>query len=94
MEIEDLLIKIAKILDKLEIPYVITGGMAVSAWGRPRTTMDINIIVELLPKNINLLAKELLRLDKDVYVSEEAMQDALRHKGEFNFIDPNSPIKS
>lgn len=93
MEIEDLLITIAKILNKLEIPYIITGGMAVSAWGRPRTTLDIDIVVALLPKNIHLLVKELLKVDKDVYVSEEAIREALKHKGEFNFIDPNSQLK-
>ena len=93
MEIEDLLIKIAEILDKLKIPYIITGGMAVSVWGRPRFTADIDIVVELLEKNINLLAKELLDVDKDVYVSEEAMREALETKGEFNFIHPQSRLK-
>jgi len=93
MEIEDLLVKIAKILDKLKIPYIITGGMAVSVWGRPRFTADIDIVVEILPKNINLLGKELLAVDKDVYVSREAMQEALERKGEFNFIHPQSQLK-
>lgn len=93
MEIEDLLVKIAKALDELKIPYIITGGMAVSAWGRPRTTLNIDIMIELLPKNINLLAKELLKIDKDVYVSEDAMREALKHKGEFNFIHPQSGLK-
>ena len=93
MEIEDLLIKIAKILDKLKIPYIITGGMAVSVWGRPRFTADIDIVVEILAKNINPLAEELLSIDKDVYVSKEAMNDALERKGEFNFIHPQSQLK-
>jgi len=93
MEIEDLLTKITGILDKLKIPYIITGGMAVSVWGRIRYTADIDIVVELLEKNINLLAKELLNVDKDVYVSEEAMREALEKKGEFNFIHPQSRLK-
>lgn len=93
MEIEDLLVKIAKILDKLKIPYVITGGMAVSVWGRPRSTADIDIVVELMQKNISTLAKKLLSLDKDVYVSEDAIKEALELKGEFNFIHPQSQLK-
>jgi len=93
MEIEDLLIKIAEILDKLKIPYIITGGMAVSVWGRTRYTADIDIVVELLEKNVNLLSKELLSVDKDVYVSEESMREALEKKGEFNFIHPQSQLK-
>lgn len=93
MEIEELLTKIAEILEKIDIPYVITGGMAVSVWGRPRYTADIDIIVELLPKNINLLAKELLTIDKNVYISQEAMIEALENEGEFNFIHPQSGLK-
>jgi len=93
MEIEDLLTQIAKIFDKLDIPYAVTGGMAVSVWGRPRFTADIDIVVELLEKNIDLLSKELLKVDKDVYVSEDAMREALETKGEFNFIHPQSQLK-
>lgn len=93
MEIEDLLVKITKILDELEIPYIITGGMAVSVWGRPRFTADVDIVVELFPKNVNLLAEKLLKVDKDIYVSKEAMLNALENQGEFNFIDPNSRLK-
>lgn len=93
MEIEDLLTQIAEIFDRLDIPYAVTGGMAVSVWGRPRFTADIDIVVELLEKNINLLAKELMNVDKDVYVSEDAMREALERKGEFNFIHPQSQLK-
>jgi len=93
MEITGLLLKIAEILDKFKIPYVVTGGMAVSVWGRTRYTADVDIVIELLEKNINLLAKELLDVDKDVYVSEDAIREALQNKGEFNFIHPQSGLK-
>ncbi|MEK7124465.1 MAG: nucleotidyl transferase AbiEii/AbiGii toxin family protein [Patescibacteria group bacterium] len=93
MEIEELLVQIAKILDSLKIQYVITGGMAVSVWGRPRSTADIDIIIELLPLNIGLLSKKLLKVDKDIYISEDAIKEALERKGEFNFIHPQSGLK-
>ena len=38
-----LLIQVAKILERLNIPYFITGGIAVFVWGRPRFTADIDI---------------------------------------------------
>lgn len=94
MEITAFLVKIAKILDGLGIPYAITGGMAVSIWGRVRHTADVDIIVELVPQNISMLTKALLQFDKDVYVSQEAIKEALKHKGEFNFIDPNTRLKA
>jgi hypothetical protein len=90
---ENLLCKIAKILEKLKIPYVVTGGFAVSVWGRPRYTADIDIVIELLPKNISPLAKNLLAIDKDVYVNERTMKEAFVRKGEFNFIHPQTGLK-
>ncbi|MDI6602819.1 MAG: nucleotidyl transferase AbiEii/AbiGii toxin family protein [Patescibacteria group bacterium] len=90
---EQLLCKIAKILQDLRIPYAVTGGFAVIVWGKPRFTADIDIIIELTSKNISPLAKALLRVDKDVYVSKEAMEDALERKGEFNFIHPQTGLK-
>jgi len=90
---EDLLSEIAKILQKLKIPYVITGGFAVAIWGRPRFTADIDIIVELLDKNVSDLAKNLLLLDEDSYLNIKAVKRALIKKGEFNFIHANTGMK-
>lgn len=69
---EQLLLKIVKILGKLKIPYIITGGFAVAVLAKPRFTADI--VIELLPENLDKLAKALLLIDKDVYVSNEAMK--------------------
>ena len=93
MEQIKLLQTIGKIFDKLNIPYFITGGMAVVVWGRPRFTADVDIVVELLPQNLEKLARELLQIDKDVYLDRRIMQEALRKRGEFNFFHPASGIK-
>jgi hypothetical protein len=90
---EELLCKIVKILEGLKIPYIVTGGFAVAVLAKPRFTADIDIVIELLPKNISRLARELLAIDKDVYVSKAAMEDALRRRGEFNFIHPQTGLK-
>lgn len=47
MEITRVLSKIAAVLNKLEIPYAVMGGVAVTIWGRARYTTDINIVVDL-----------------------------------------------
>jgi hypothetical protein len=90
---EGLLCEIAKILEELEIPYIVTGGFAVAVLAKPRFTADIDIVIELLPKNIAQLVKRLFLIDKDVYVSEEAIKDAVERKGEFNFIHPQTGLK-
>lgn len=93
MEQEELLKKIAEILRRLDIPYIVTGGVAVVVWGRPRFTADIDIVVELASQKLGRLAKELLAIDKDAYVDEEMMRHALERQGEFNFIHPASGLK-
>ena len=90
---EELLCKIAKILEKLNIPYIVTGGFAVAVLAKPRFTADIDIVIELIPRKVSQLSKELLSIDKDVYVSEEAIKDAIKNKGEFNFIHPQTGLK-
>jgi len=90
---EELLKKIAKILEELEIPYAVTGGFAISVWGKPRYTADIDIIVELFEKNVKPLAKKLLEIEKEVYVDEDMIKEALIHKSEFNFIEPEFGLK-
>lgn len=90
---EGLLLKIVKILAELKIPYLITGGFAVAVLAKPRFTADIDIVVEIAEKNISLLTAKLLLVDKDVYVSKEAMRDAIVKKGEFNFIHPQTGLK-
>lgn len=92
-EQEKLLKKIAEILQELSIPYCITSGIAVTVWGRPRFTADIDIIVELIAKKLDKLAAKLLAVDKTAYVDKKMMQWALERKGEFNFIHPASGLK-
>lgn len=93
MEQEELLKKIGWILAELKIPYIITGGIAVVVWGRPRFTADIDIVVELTSQKIDQLARMLLDIDKDVYVDKSSIKEALEKKGEFNFIHSASGLK-
>lgn len=88
-----LLTKIAKILNDAGVPYMITGGFAVSVWGRARATFDIDVVIELLPIKKTPLYNALRSISGLVYISEEAMDEALRYQKEFNLIDPESDFK-
>ncbi len=88
-----LLIKVAEILERLDIPYAITGGMAVFVWARPRFTADIDIVVLLQQKQIPLLAKGLQGLSEKSYIDVDMMRQALERRGEFNFIDGATGVK-
>jgi len=88
-----LLVKVTGILEELDIPYIITGGIAVFVWGRPRFTDDIDIVVELKVEKIDELAQKLLKVSEASYADANMMRDALRHQGEFNFIDGATGVK-
>src|SRR3989338_11548263 len=86
-------VRVAGILDRVEIPYIITGGFAVSVWGRPRATFDIDIVVELVEPKVESLAKALRAVYKAGYLDEVFAKEAIRRQGEFNFIDPFTGLK-
>ncbi len=90
---EKILIEVVKILNGLKIEYFITGGFAVSVWGRLRATFDIDIVVKMIESQTAPLVKILRQLIKGGYIDENMVKDAIRNKGEFNFIDPNSGVK-
>src|SRR3989344_4923297 len=90
---EKLLLKVVPILDELQIDYFITGGFAISVWGRPRATFDIDIVVKLVEPKVRPLAKALREISKFGYIDEETAKEALKKGGEFNFIDPETGVK-
>lgn len=55
---EEILAKLARALDKNNIPYMIIGGQAVLLYGEPRLTRDIDVTlgddIDILPKIIEV----------------------------------------
>ena len=47
MELHDLLERLVAVLERLKIPYLITGSVAAMAYGEPRLTNDIDVVVDL-----------------------------------------------
>lgn len=88
-----IVVKIAKLLDELHIPYIVTGGIAVLIWGRPRFTADVDLVIELQGNQINALKEALDGLGKMGYVDKDMMKEALERGGEFNYIDAASGMK-
>ncbi|MBI4099133.1 nucleotidyltransferase [Candidatus Parcubacteria bacterium] len=88
-----LLANIARILSRLRARYLVTGGMAVFVWGRPRFTADIDIVVALGADDVEKLVLALRDLSAAGYVDGDAARQAIEEQGEFNFIDGESGVK-
>lgn len=73
-------------LEKAHIPYMLTGGVAVTIWGRTRSTFDIDIVIDLREKDKH---KVLELFQKDFYIDE----DAFESDRTFNMIDRVSTEK-
>lgn len=90
MDPQHLLVRIVKVLNQLKIPYLVTGGIAVYVWGRPRFTADIDIVIELKDEKAKQLVEILIKMG---YIDEGAVREALRYESEFNFIDEKEGMK-
>ena len=46
MTLEELIPLVAKTFATLKLPYFVFGGVAVSVWGRTRTTHDLDVVAK------------------------------------------------
>jgi hypothetical protein len=82
-ESEEVIERLADVLDSLSIRYAIGGSIASALYGTVRFTRDADISVQ----PFSSVADKLYELLKDeFYISREAMEEALRSHGSFNVI--------
>jgi hypothetical protein len=70
---------------------MLTGSFASSLHGAPRTTQDIDVVIDPTPRSLLALVQQFPV--EDYYVSEEAAREALAIEGMFNVIDLTSGWK-
>ena len=91
MEQHELLKFVCLLLDRLNVAYMVTGSQATIAYGEPRFTNDIDIVVDLTPANVGQFCDGFP--DDDFYLSRPAAIDAVDRRGMFNVIHPSSGLK-
>ncbi len=91
MDQYELLKHTAEIFKRLNIPYFVTGSMASIYYGEPRLTIDIDIVVDINREHISGLLKAFSQ--DEFYLSEEAIQEAVKRRKQFNIIHSSSGLK-
>ena len=85
MSVGDLLRRLLDELDAAAIPHMVTGSFASTYHGVPRSTQDLDIVVDPTPGNLDRLLAKLA--PDDYYVDADVARDALRRRSQFNVID-------
>ncbi|MBM4250203.1 MAG: hypothetical protein FJ149_12455 [Euryarchaeota archaeon] len=87
-ELEPVLRKFVRTMATLDIPYVIVGGFAVAGWGRPRATMDVDVIMQLGEADVPRIVTALR--DGGFSIESEDIHDALRRKEHFSIFNSDT----
>lgn len=81
------------LIEKLElenIPYMVTGGSAVGFWGQIRTTMDIDVVVQIGKERIKPF---LGAIENECYIGIQDAEKAIADGRMFNIIVNKSYFK-
>lgn len=91
MSQQSLLAHVLEALDDVGVAYMVTGSMASSIQGEPRSSHDIDIVVQLGGRAVGAL---LARFPApEFYVSDEAARSAIRDRSMFNVLALSSGDK-
>lgn len=77
--------------EKHNIPYMLSGSMAMSIYTGPRYTRDFDFIVHLKPSDVKPLINDFA---DGYYCDEDAIRYAIANEGMFNIIDFKSNYKA
>lgn len=71
-------------LERFEIPHMLAGSFASTYYGDPRTTNDIDLVIDPSREALERFARGLDR--GRFYVSVEAAREAFERRGQFNVV--------
>ncbi|MBI3661979.1 MAG: hypothetical protein HY234_02875 [Acidobacteria bacterium] len=86
----DIVQDVTQKLLKLQIPFMLTGSMALNYYAQPRMTRDVDFVLELKPEQV---PRFLEVFGAEYYVSSEAALTAARNRKSFSLIHQESVIK-
>jgi hypothetical protein len=90
MSEQELLADCLRRLNRAGISYYLTGSMASNFWGIPRTTHDLDFVVQL---PMSAIPRIIYEFRGDFYLEESAVRAAYQPPHQFNAIDTRSALK-
>jgi hypothetical protein len=91
MSQQKLLERVIGVLEKSEIPYMVTGSIVSSLQGEPRSTHDVDMIVAIRKSQAHTLATAFS--SGDFYLDEQSIEEAIDKQSMFNLLDISSGDK-
>jgi hypothetical protein len=86
----ELLLECLRRLNSCQVSYMLTGSMASNVWGIPRTTHDLDFVIQLPPSQIHNLVSA---FTGDYYIDEQAIRASYQSPFQFNVIHTPSALK-
>jgi hypothetical protein len=86
----EVLLQVVGKLDKLDIPYMLSGAFATSFHGRIRSTHDIDLVVEIGQQDTKRIYEA---FNEDYYASRDMIEEAVQHRSMFNLIHNETTTK-
>jgi hypothetical protein len=83
-------LRVTRVLDTLGMAHTIGGSIAASFAGEPRSTVDIDVVVACVEREVAALVAALA---SDFYVDEDAVRRAVRNRTSVNLIDNATMLK-
>lgn len=85
------LLVVAGILDRLEIPYVTGGSVASSILGIPRATQDVDLVIDLPTEKAKPFVTA---MQPGFYIDAAAVDQAIHRRSSFNAIHFETVLKA
>lgn len=85
MSQQELLIRVVRALETAGIQYMLTGSVASSLQGEPRSTHDIDLVVDMSPAAPEALARDFPY--PDFYFDVKGAREAVERRGMFSLVD-------
>ncbi len=86
----DALTQFIRDLNSLGVPYMITGAYAVSYFGLPRATHDLDIVVGIKSIDIDKICR---KFAKGYIVDKDMVENAVQYRTHFSIIHNKSDLK-